>query len=207
MKSSDEAIEKVLAGLRNSEPPAGLELRILAAARDRQSTQTASGWLRKSPLRMLTSSVEHSGWRAAFATTAAGVILAVLVIPAIHPNRKPATQSKLPPDLPVRSSENANPRQPNTTTSTGMRPHERTVRLVRTPVPMRPHKTRNLDHPAPEAPLTQQERLLVRIAQSRDPHALAMLNSEMRARREAEEDAEFQRFADQSVASPDGDSE
>jgi hypothetical protein len=207
MKSSDEAIEKVMAGLRNSEPPAGMELRILAAAKHRQSAQPASGWLRNSPLRMLTASVEHRAWRAAFAATAAGVILAVLAISAIHHNRKPATQSKLQPNLPVRSSENAILPLPNATASTRVRPNERTGRLVRTTFPMRPHKTRSLDHPAPAAPLTQQEKLLVRIAQSRNPHALAMLNTEIRTKREAEEDAEFQRFADQSVASPNGGSE
>ncbi len=48
--------------------------------------------------------------------------------------------------------------------------------------------------PAPPIPLTLQEKLLLRVARSTDPAQLAMLNPEMRARQEAESNAEFRRF-------------
>jgi len=53
---------------------------------------------------------------------------------------------------------------------------------------------RAASHPAPPMPLTEQERLLLRIAHRGDPVELAMLNHEIRAKQEEEEKAEFQRF-------------
>jgi hypothetical protein len=53
-------------------------------------------------------------------------------------------------------------------------------------------------HPAPEAPLTQEERLLLRAVHLADPRVMAMLNPEVRARQEAESEAEFQAFVNQS---------
>jgi len=58
--------------------------------------------------------------------------------------------------------------------------------------------------PAPEEPLTDEEKLLLRAVRLGDPQVTAMLNPEVRARQEAESEAEFQRFADQSG---NGDSE
>ena len=44
MKNSEEAIEKVLAGLRDAEAPAGMERRILSALEDQESVRTRLGW-------------------------------------------------------------------------------------------------------------------------------------------------------------------
>jgi hypothetical protein len=49
-------------------------------------------------------------------------------------------------------------------------------------------------HPAPPMPLTEQERLLLRIAHRGDPVELAMLDPLRRAARDVEEQTEFQRF-------------
>jgi hypothetical protein len=49
-------------------------------------------------------------------------------------------------------------------------------------------------HPAPPMPLTEQERLLLRIAHKGDPVELAMLDPLRRAARDVEEQTEFQRF-------------
>jgi hypothetical protein len=48
--------------------------------------------------------------------------------------------------------------------------------------------------PAPPMPLTEQERLLLRIAHRGDPVELAMLDPMRRAARDVEEQTEFQRF-------------
>jgi hypothetical protein len=211
MKNSDEAIEKVLAGLRNSEPPAGMELRILAAAKRRESSQPASSWLREKLLWLLTSSSQQRAWRVALVATTAAFLLAALIIPSIQRHRNPSTQSEFHPDAtvtptPVNTRESANLPRSQSTVPASDKHAKRGARLVSTTFPLHPHEMRNLSHPAPEAPLTQQEKLLLRVAQSGNPHVFAMLNTEIRTRREAEEDAEFQRFADPSVASPDGDS-
>jgi len=53
-------------------------------------------------------------------------------------------------------------------------------------------------HPAPEAPLTDEEKLLLRVVRLGDPQVTAMLDHEVRARQEAEQEAEFQQFVEQS---------
>jgi hypothetical protein len=49
-------------------------------------------------------------------------------------------------------------------------------------------------YPAPPLPLTEQERLLLRIVHKDDPVEMAVLNPVLRAARDAEDQAEFQRF-------------
>jgi hypothetical protein len=53
---------------------------------------------------------------------------------------------------------------------------------------------RAANHPAPPMPLTEQERLLLRVVHQGDPVELAMLDPVQRAARNAEEQTEFQRF-------------
>jgi hypothetical protein len=50
-------------------------------------------------------------------------------------------------------------------------------------------------HPAPPMPLTQQEKLLLRVARTDNPQVLAMLNPTLRAQQEAKEKEEFEEFA------------
>jgi hypothetical protein len=54
-------------------------------------------------------------------------------------------------------------------------------------------------HPAPEEPLTEQEKLLLLIVHKSDPEEMAMLNPEIRERQEAEGEAEFKEFVEQSI--------
>jgi hypothetical protein len=49
-------------------------------------------------------------------------------------------------------------------------------------------------HPAPPMPLTEQEKLLLRVAHRRDPVQMAALNPVQREARDAEEKAEVERF-------------
>ncbi len=54
-------------------------------------------------------------------------------------------------------------------------------------------------HPAPEEPLTQEERLLLRIVHKGDPQQIAMLNTKVRERQAAEGEAEFHKWVEQSM--------
>jgi hypothetical protein len=211
MKHSDEAIDSVLAGLRNAEVPAGMEHRILAAARRRASTQSASAWRPAKPLWLLTLTNRQLARRAASAVAVAGIFAIVTVaVTAIH--RHPATQSKLhsnPIVLPAPANlgtdepdAHVTPRTPITQTRSKL--YMPSAHLIAADVVSHSGKRRSLSKPAPEAPLTQQEKLLLRIAQSGNPHELAMLNSEIRTRREAQDDAEFQEFVERSIASSNG---
>jgi hypothetical protein len=53
-------------------------------------------------------------------------------------------------------------------------------------------------HPAPEEPLTQEEKLLLRVVHRGDSREMAILNPEVRAKNEAEDEAEFRQFVEQS---------
>jgi hypothetical protein len=54
-------------------------------------------------------------------------------------------------------------------------------------------------YPAPPMPLTEQERLLLRLVHKDDPVELAMLDPKLRALQDLEDKAEFQRFFGQST--------
>ena len=58
---------------------------------------------------------------------------------------------------------------------------------------------RAASHPAPEEPLTQQERLLLRFVHRGDPQVMAMLNPEVREKQEAQNEAEFHQWVEQSM--------
>jgi hypothetical protein len=60
-------------------------------------------------------------------------------------------------------------------------------------------------YPAPPMPLTEQERLLLRLVHKDDPVELAMLDPKLRDLQDSEDKAEFQRFFGQSMkqASPE----
>ena len=53
-KSTDEVVEQVLAGLRDSEVPVGIERRILEAVEDRAAVKSRSGWQWLRPIVLLT---------------------------------------------------------------------------------------------------------------------------------------------------------
>jgi hypothetical protein len=61
------------------------------------------------------------------------------------------------------------------------------------------HERSMANHPAPEAPLTAEEKLLLRMAHRRDPVEMAAMNPLLWAARDAEEKAEVQRFFEPST--------
>jgi hypothetical protein len=54
-------------------------------------------------------------------------------------------------------------------------------------------------HPAPEEPLTEEEKLLLQVVHKGDAQEMAMLNPAVREKQEAEEEAEFHKFVEQSI--------
>jgi hypothetical protein len=55
-------------------------------------------------------------------------------------------------------------------------------------------EARAVSYPAPPMPLTEQERLLLRVVHKGDPEELAMLNPVVRAARDAADKAEVEKF-------------
>ena len=188
MINSEETIGKVLAGLRDSEASPGLERRILAAVEERASAHSAA-----TP-------------RWAWSVAMAGIVAACLLfaITAIYRHEHPATQSQQH-TLPARSAGGTQealllPQKPIAPIRTTVRiaAPARSVQTVSAEDAVLLREMRAPSHPAPEAPLTNEEKLLLRAVHTRDPRVMAMLDPEERARQEAESDAEFQKFVDQS---------
>lgn len=204
-KNSDELIQQVLAGLRNSEASAGMECRILDAIRDRASTRSAARWRGLRPMESdrlaYLRAVRPLAW--GLALGGISVLSAVFVIhqtgrapvrthvqvtraaslPATH-SRQVAEGARTRPSAPFA------PPGRNTAALKRLHTSASDLAILR--------DMRAASHPAPEAPLTKQEKILLRIAHTGDTEELTMLNPEMRARQQAEIEAEFQRFAAQS---------
>ena len=192
MKNTDDAIDAVLEGLRDAEAPTGMNFRILAAAERRASAlplETRVG-PRFIAIRELFSS--RKSLSATMGLALAALILAAiaLAIHAPHPAR--TLQSSLQSKVTDRGLKVI-------PTATVPQPSLRNANVIGAS-PRANHKPRHcINHPAPEAPLTEQEKLLLQIAQAGNPHEITMLNSAIRSQQDAEEEAEFKQYVDQST--------
>ena len=184
MNNSEEAIGKVLAGLRDTEAPQGMERRILDAVEARASARqvAAPRWT----------------WGVAIAGVVA--VCLVLAITAIHWHERPSTQAQQHA-VPAESKGGAQgasllPNKP--IAPVGVRTATRKAPPISADEAVLLSELHAPSHPAPEAPLTNEEKLLLRVVHTGDPQLMAMLNPEERARQEAESEAEFQKFVEQS---------
>ena len=187
MKNPDEAIDRVMAGLRDAQAPEGMEQRILQGMRE-QTMNSSHG-----------SAARPWGWSLALASVVAAAVFAVWV----HRARHDATESSARQAV-------ANPVlvAPRVT-------HEIAVKTA-LPIKRSAHlKTRHVaavdndalavsemlapSQPAPPVPLTEQEQLLRRVVRSSDPQELAMLEPEARAAQLEKEKAEVRRFFEPSI--------
>jgi hypothetical protein len=78
MKDPEEAIERVLSGLRDAAAPAGMEARILRAIRSRDAAKPSRGWWRVSRTGPLAG--RGQGWPLAGAAMAAAVVVVLAVV-------------------------------------------------------------------------------------------------------------------------------
>jgi len=180
MRDADGTIERLLAGLRDAEPPGGMERRILEALDGmgaREAAASASLW--------------HRPLRPAFATLWACAVI-LMVVTMVHQQRH------LPADL--GHSASADVRQatrPEFVTQKAPTGPRRTTSRVSV---RRPHdvpaagETQASSFPAPPLPLTEQERLLLRLAHRGDPENMAILNPDVRAAQTAKATEQFQQF-------------
>ena len=216
MKNSDEAIEKVLAGLRDVEAPAGMQRRILDGLEERASRRAQSGWRWFGP-------VWHRvpvGY--AVCGVVAGVILFALVFPAVRRFGQGSVQSRMGAaalkSVPGMPSVIAIKDKKPVLHMPGVRfaksadaPEGQFVRAVSSARDsgdsVAESEMRSASFPAPPMPLTEQERLLLRLRHKNDPMELAMLDPKLRELDDAQEKAEFQRFFPQPVLKQPADDE
>jgi hypothetical protein len=213
MRNSEEAMEKVLAGLRDAEAPAGMECRILNALEERVAARSRPGWRQMLPVWLVVPARPMAVGSLVCGVALAGLLAVVLAIPAIRrPGHVPAQARKN--RAPVGSSASgdlgveAKNVQPAST-----RPGVRFLTERKSEGEANAGSTEaSLDidsvaledlhapsRPAPPMPLTEQERLLLRLVHKDDPVELAMLDSKVRDLEELEDKAEFQRFFGQST--------
>jgi hypothetical protein len=219
----EEAIEKVLAGLRDVDVPDGMERRILQALEERELARAgarslAPTWLRASESRVLVSSVGL-----------VGLLVLALVIPVVRRPGRVAVQAEASRAAAaplvnragservvesthlssagshVRGIEEGNSQEPKT-----MMQEAKTVAVLDSDA-LAVEEMRATSRPAPPLPLTEQERLLLLLAHSGGGRQeLAKLDPLLRGDREAEDAAEFQRFffpVDEAIGPDDNNSE
>jgi hypothetical protein len=176
MRDADGTIERLLAGLRDAEAPAGIEVRILNALDGMEAREAPAS---------------ASLWRPAMAMLLACTVLTLAV--TLHQHRRaPANM--------INRSTSTDARQ--ATVPEVVAPKESTVRRrtasrvpVRRPRDLPPAgETQTASFPAPPLPLTEQERLLLRLAHRGDADDMAVLNPDVRAAQTAKATEQFQQF-------------
>lgn len=175
MRDADERIERLMAGLRDAEPSPGMKRRILEAME--VHNETPSAWF----LRPLVA-----------APLGCAVVLAASLIVATR-----VTQPAYTPANVARDSTHADVgrrTQPETVA------HKAPIQPRRTASAKRPrhlsavNDTQSANHPAPPLPLTEQERMLLRVAHRDDAKNKALLNPDLQGAQSAKNTEQFQRF-------------
>ena len=184
MRDADETIERLLAGLRDAEPSAGMQRRILMAMEAREVVASDSPWRRL-----------ISPWllRPAIAMSLACALASLIVAITVHPPRH------APAD--VRShATRADARQAKGLETVAQKAPVAPRRMASRVLVRRPRdvsavgETEVASYPAPPLPLTEQEKLLLRLAHRGDAEDMAILNPDVQAAQSARATEQFQQF-------------
>ena len=172
MRDADETIDRLMAGLRDVEPSPGMERRILEAMEAHHATPSA--WF-------LRPSV------AASLVCAAALAASLIVVTRVNqPSHTPSNTANVGQHTPPAAVAHNAPIEPR-------RPVERvTARRPRDLPAVRNARSRSF--PAPPLPLTEQERMLLRVAHRNDAQNQALLNPDLQAAQSAKNTEQFQRF-------------
>jgi hypothetical protein len=205
MENPEKAIERVLAGLRDAEVPVGMEQRIVNAVMERAAVGSGRGWL---GWRAIWVDTRRAGWVAGvFAMFAAVAMFYTVRRAPVLPQRHLVAVG----EMPVAGSKGA-VEETRRAQVDGVGRREVHERLVVSRPARRPRTDATGDgdsvalsemhaasHPAPPLPLTEQEKLLLRIVHKGDPVELAMLDPMQRAAREAKDKADVKSFFEPST--------
>ncbi len=171
MRDADETIDRVMAGLRDVEPSPGMERRILEAV-EAQHAMPSPWFLRPSV--------------AASLVCGAALAASLIVVTRVNqPSRTPANAVDVQQTQPVAVAHEA-PIEPRRTAARVAARRPRDLPGVR--------DARTGGFPAPPLPLTEQERMLLRVAHRNDAQNKALLNPDLQAAQSAKNTAQFQHF-------------
>jgi hypothetical protein len=211
MNSSEEAIQKVLAGLRGCDVPPQIEQRILKAVEHQASAESRSGWHWRRPLWLVNLGALTVSRRSFFGVIVTGMFVVALTIPLLHRAHRigdKASQVKnvASPQVGPQSLAALNPGANSATVlptashfQSSRKKRERPVGVARHSDSLALRELHAASRPAPPLPLTREEEMLLRLIHTASPQELAMLNFQ-RAKHEAEADADFQQFFGQVTA-------
>ena len=200
-RNHDDAIDKTLAALKSAAPPQGMDARILQRLQQQPAPAAPFCWRD-----LLTrSALAAVWWRGALSGAAAAMLLVGALLLAQHTLRtkQPAVSQHAPAHaltpvaLPVTASAPASAGCPTHAQIHRAWVGSTTGETIQAPV----HRAQTLSsasfapsHPAPELPLTAQERALVRLVQTADPRLLASLEPETQAKVDAQEADNYNKF-------------
>jgi hypothetical protein len=177
MNDAEPTIERLLAGLRDAEPQPGIEHRILDAMQARKIAVSLPFW-------------ERPGFAVGLAS--ALVITCAFIAIALHLRSRVPAESSYPSAVAVRRER-----------SVEAITHKAPVpgRRLASRVPSKHSRTmilkpdlRAASFPAPPLPLTEQEKLLLRLAHRSNPEDTAILNPAVQAAESARANEQFQQF-------------
>ncbi len=191
MKNSEEAIDKLLAGLRAAEPPAGMGQRITARLHHQPAAVAPGRW-----------SYGRFAWLTAPA--AAALLVCALIFQAMRHRVYVPTQ----PARPDAKEVVAMPQPVRAETSSSfvqVTPAPRAAVRLASKFDSKTGATHDMEalakeemraesKPAPPLPLSDQEKLLLRMTHRKTPIELAALSPAIRAQHDADEEADFQQF-------------
>lgn len=188
MREPDERIDKLIAALRDAEPSAGMQMRILAAMEAHPSSSPAvSLWRRFFGYRLRDAWLLHPVLTTSIACVALLAVSTTVTIIRLRPLRKPDSPQG-------QTTAQAKPVAPPAPVVWPPRPAQVSARRAHQDAPPAVGEKRRASFPAPPLPLTEQERLLVVVAHQRDPKTVAILNGDLRAAESAKVTQEFQQF-------------
>jgi hypothetical protein len=171
MRDVDGTIERLLAGLRDAEPPGGMERRILEVLDGMGAREVAAS-----------TSLWRRPLRPAIAMLVACIVILMVAFTVQQRKHVPGQQF-----VPLKPKPGLNG-APNIVSSLrgGQKAHQR----------VRSHRgtTQTASFPAPPLPLTEQEKLLLRLAHRGDSDSTAILNPDVRAAQTAKATEQFQQF-------------
>jgi hypothetical protein len=204
MKEPEEAIERVLAGLRSTSAPIGMDRRIMDALGTRASVRSRWDWLRWSLASVHPGTTQFTNWSVGVGVVCVVVLtvtanyrsthvdspskrisISVATIPAVASVVATNSSQATPFRLGVGRAKAAKPERKASVWKAGVAGDSESLAE---------EEMLAVSHPPPPMPLTEQEKLLLRIAHKDDPLEVAALNPAVRATRYEEEKAEVQRF-------------
>ena len=185
--NANRDLDRLLVGLRDAKACPGMEGRILRTIEDRAAATRASAWWQLRPLSVMTAALACMvGLIGVFVLTAHRPEHASLEDPSAHPQTVTATAA--PREFAPRSVPSSRAQLPARTRTRksaakldGKGNGDQQALMVES-------------FPAPPLPLTEQERLLLRVAHHHDPADLALLDPTKQEMQIAAEHAQFEKF-------------